>query len=362
MSHGHPTILGYAIESLIVALIYILVYFGIKGLSVSVNTVTYAKVGILLAYIIGVGVLDFHLSNFTSSNYSLTPSNFLYAIALTMFAYGGFRSAMAYAGETKNDTGKAIMTAFIISMIIYALVPTVFIASLTPSILSHGWGSLGKMSAPLAESAVIAGIPALGALFIIDGVISPSGTSMIGAGDIIRYSYALARAGTFPKALGKVDPKRGIPVLPVLIFGVFSILTLFLLSTFEQSIGYLVASRVLAYSTGPVSLFVLTSKDNKGDKILSFVAFLVTGLLFSFVGFPKTLFGTFIILAVMVAMLPFSRNYIPALWYLGFSATITTITYFNPSVLLSLPTVLLVSSVFFYLATKTSKGDKEEEL
>ncbi|AWR93689.1 APC family permease [Acidianus brierleyi] len=359
MYKGYPTPLGYLIEGVIVILIYSLVYLGIKGLSISVNTITYAKLGILALYILAVGFLDFHVSNLTM-NFSPSFSNFFYAIALTMFAYGGFRSAMVYAGESKSNTGKAIMIAFIISMIIYTLVPLIFIASLSSSVLSAGWSSLGKMSAPLAESAIIAGIPALGALFILDGVISPSGASLIGAGDMIRYSYALTKSGSFPKALGKVDPKRGIPVLPVMLFGVFSLLTLFLSSTFEQSIGYLVATRILAYSTGPVSLFVI-SNDNK-NKLLSFGSFLITGLIFSFVGFPKTLFGTMVILLSIIAMLPFSKNYIPALWYLGFSGVVTLITLISLPTLLSLPIVIITSAAFFYLATKTARGDGEVDV
>jgi hypothetical protein len=124
MYRGHPTIIGYFIESIIVIIIYLLVYLGIRGLSISVNTITYAKLGILIVYVLAVGYLDFHLSNF-SMKFSPSFSNFLYAIALTMFAYGGFRSAMVYAGESKSDTGKAIMIAFVLSMIIYTLVPLV---------------------------------------------------------------------------------------------------------------------------------------------------------------------------------------------------------------------------------------------
>ncbi|BBG25105.1 hypothetical protein IC006_2440 [Sulfuracidifex tepidarius] len=356
MKAGYPTIEGYAVESLIVIGIYALVYLGIKGLSISVSTITYAKLAILAIYIASVAFLDFHISNFSVS-FSPSISNFFYAIALTMFAYGGFRSAMVYAGESKADTGKAIMIAFGISMVIYTLVPLVFIGSLSSSLLSSGWGSIGKMSAPLAESAIIAGVPALGALFILDGVISPSGASLIGAGDMVRYSYALTKAGSFPKSLGKVDPKRGIPILPVLLFGAFSVVTLFLSSTFEQSIGYLVATRILAYSTGPVSLFVL-SNDSK-NKALALGSFLITGIIFSFVGFPKTLFGTLVILVAMIAMLPFSKNYVPALWYLGFSLAVTGITFLSLPSLVSLPVVISASAVFFYLATRTAKGEGE---
>ncbi|MUN29112.1 APC family permease [Sulfuracidifex metallicus] len=359
MVKGYPTIDGYLVESLIVISIYLLVYLGIRGLSISVNTITYAKLAILLIYVISVAYLDFHVSNFTI-NFSPSFSNFLYAIALTMFAYGGFRSAMVYAGESKADTGKAIMIAFGLSMILYTLIPLVFIGSLSSSVLSSGWGAVGKMSAPLAESAIIAGVPALGALFILDGVISPSGASLIGAGDMVRYSYALTKTGSFPKALGKVDQKRGIPILPVAIFGAFSLLTLFFSATFEQSIGYLVATRLLAYSTGPVSLYLLTNDSR--NRTLSLISFLVTGLIFSFVGFPKTLFGTAVILVALLAMLPFSKNYVPALWYLGFSAVITFITFLSIPSMISLPIVILVSAVFFYLAVKTGKGDGEVDI
>lgn len=65
MVKGYPTIDGYLVESLIVISIYLLVYLGIRGLSISVNTITYAKLAILLIYVISVAYLDFHVSNFT---------------------------------------------------------------------------------------------------------------------------------------------------------------------------------------------------------------------------------------------------------------------------------------------------------
>ncbi|WOE50369.1 hypothetical protein RQ359_001894 [Sulfuracidifex metallicus DSM 6482 = JCM 9184] len=102
--------------------------------------------------------------------------------------------------------------------------------------------------------------------------------------------------------------------------------------------------------------------NDSRNRTLSLISFLVTGLIFSFVGFPKTLFGTAVILVALLAMLPFSKNYVPALWYLGFSAVITFITFLSIPSMISLPIVILVSAVFFYLAVKTGKGDGEVDI
>ncbi|BCS93103.1 APC family permease [Metallosphaera javensis (ex Sakai et al. 2022)] len=149
-SNGSPTPLGYGVEVALVSVIYFLVYMGIRTQSVSVNVITYAKLGILTLYVGLVGILAFHSSNFSIPIQSKT-STLLEAIALTMFAYGGFRSAMVYAGESRNKdhTGKAILIAFLLSMAVYTLVSMVFIGSLTPSILGHGWGYVSKLTAPL---------------------------------------------------------------------------------------------------------------------------------------------------------------------------------------------------------------------
>jgi hypothetical protein len=64
----------------------------------------------------------------------------------------------------------------------------------------------------------------------------------------------------------------------------------------------------------------------------------------------------------MLAMLPFSRNYLPALWYLGFSAVVTLITAISLPILLSLPIVITTSGAFFYMAAKTARGDGEVDL
>ncbi|AKV73963.1 MULTISPECIES: APC family permease [Metallosphaera] len=359
-SNGSPTLAGDLVEIGIVSAIYFLVYMGIRTQSLSVNVITYTKLGILALYVALVGILAFHPSNFTIPTQSGT-STFLDAIALTMFAYGGFRSAMVYAGESKNknQTGKAILIAFLLSMIVYTLVPIVFIGSLTPEILGHGWGYVSKMSAPLTQSALIAGIPVLGALFIIDGVISPSGASLIGAGDISRYMYALVKVGSAPKGLGKVSEKRGIPVIPTLLSLLASIVLLFVSPTFEQSIGYLIAAHVLGYATGPISLYVLTS--NRGYKAISMVGFITSGLIYTWLGFPKTLFGTLIIGVSMLVMAMINRPVKPALWYVGYAMVLTTISVLVSNTIYEIIATLALAPVFFALAIKSAKGSGEVE-
>ncbi|WP_054836779.1 hypothetical protein [Metallosphaera hakonensis] len=277
-----------------------------------------------------------------------------------MFAYGGFRSAMVYAGEsrTKNEAGRAVLLAFVISMAMYAIIPAVFIASLSPGILSHGWSGLATMKAPLAQSAVIAGVPALGALFILDGIISPSGASLIGAGDVSRYAYSLAKIRALPKVAGKVSEKRGIPILPTILALVASVGMLFFSPTFSESVKYLVAAHVLAYASGPASLFVLS--ELKSNKLLSVIAFALTALLYTWVGFPATLLGVAVTGFSILAMGLFNRPVKPAIWYLGFSLTMAGISLLSIDV--EIPLALITSVLFLYIAKRTAAGQDELEI
>ena len=124
-----------------------------------------------------------------------------------MFAYGGFESTAAAAGEfvnPKRDVPFALMMVIAITTLLYTLVQLVALGTL-PDLASRAAG------APLADSAaVVAGVWAgvmmtFGATVSIGG--NAAGTTTVGP----RYLYALAKDGFGPRYLAQVHPRYRTP-------------------------------------------------------------------------------------------------------------------------------------------------------
>lgn len=158
-----------------------------------------------------------------------------------MYAFIGFEFSLISAGETRDarrDIPKALVTTVIAVALCYALIQLV--------VVSVGPG-LGESETPLVEVARRLVGPA-GALILGLGVVfSVGGGSLTSLLTAPRLTFALARDGSLPSWLGKVNERSGAPINSIIFCGVFSIgmavshgfVWLVTLSTFVRLLSYL---------------------------------------------------------------------------------------------------------------------------
>jgi len=194
-------------------------YLGARDLGVVNNILVVFKLFVLACFII-FGITAINQGNITSSFLPHGSIGVLQGAAFMFFAFAGF-ARITVIGEEVKDPKKtiprAILLALGISTIIYLLVSYTAIGLV-------GYQGLVNSGSPLADAAHMEGstmvlLISLGALAATFSVLL---TTLLGTS---RVSFAMARNKDLPRFFNKLHPKRSVPYVAILIFGI--IMTLF---------------------------------------------------------------------------------------------------------------------------------------
>jgi APA family basic amino acid/polyamine antiporter len=194
-------------------------YLGARDLEVANNALVVFKLFILACFVV-FGILAVNQGNITSSFLPHGSIGILQGAAFMFFAFAGF-ARITVIGEEVKDPKKtiphAILLALGVSTIIYLLVSYTAIGLV-------GYQGLANSGSPLADAAQMEGntmvlLISLGALAATFSVLL---TTLLGTS---RVSFAMARNKDLPRFFNKLHPKRSIPYVSILIFGI--IMTLF---------------------------------------------------------------------------------------------------------------------------------------
>lgn len=162
------------------------------------------------------------------------------AILLLVYAFGGVEAAVAPMGEAKDPQRDAPFAMFVglgVSAVVYLLVQVITLAALPA-------GAGGER--PLAAAAAVFLGPAGAVLMGVGALISLYG--FIG-GQMVngpRISYGLAEQGDFPSLLGRVHPRFRTPHISILIFAVGTYALAFA-ATFQWNAVLSAVARLFGY-------------------------------------------------------------------------------------------------------------------
>jgi APA family basic amino acid/polyamine antiporter len=140
----------------------------------------------------------------------------LSAAALIFFAFIGFEDITRMSEETKNPRRtipKALILAIIISTVVYVLVAV-------SAVSIAGWQALGNSAAPMKDvvSAVLG--PEAGTVMSVIALFSAFNTVLLILMATSRMLYGMASAGTLPRRIGWVHPKRRTPWVAIFVVGI----------------------------------------------------------------------------------------------------------------------------------------------
>jgi basic amino acid/polyamine antiporter, APA family len=194
-------------------------YLGARDLEVVNNVLVMFKLFVLACFIV-FGITAINQGNITSSFLPHGSIGVLQGAAFMFFAFAGF-ARITVIGEEVKDPKKtiprAILLALTVSTIIYLLVSYTAIGLV-------GYQGIANSGSPLADAAHDEGstmvlLISLGALAATFSVLL---TTLLG---ISRVSFAMARNKDLPGFFNTLHPKRSIPYVSILIFGI--VMTLF---------------------------------------------------------------------------------------------------------------------------------------
>jgi len=255
------------------------------------NFFTAAKLVPLFA-VIGMGLFVLHAHHAAiapSSSSAVTPHQWLSALLLLVFAYGGFETALAPMSEAKDprrDAPFALFTALIICTVMYALIQWVVIGVLPDP--AHSERPLADV-ARVAVGSFGAALVAVGALISFYGYLSAKILGMP------RVTYALAEQGDFPKAFAAIHPRFHTPYVSILVFS--ALVWAFALSgEFKWNVTLSAVARLLYYAVCCAALPVLRRRQPgtasfrlPAGNLLAALAVLICAVLLTQVDFGQSL-------------------------------------------------------------------------
>ena len=266
---GDISTLGLVVAVVILALIGLLNYAGVKYLAIFENYVTAIKYVPIAVFVLAVGLLAFHPENFTAYG-GFAPNGstgVLFGASFTVFAYLGFRQALDFGGEARNpgrDLPISILGTVLVATVTYALISVVFVGGLDwaglagEGVVAGDWATLSSLSAPLYAVTAAAGLGTVALLLLADGIVSPNGPNATNVGAVPRVAYSMAEDGTMPRLFLRIDPRFGTPGAGLVVS--FAIEVFFLLVTgagYAQLVSAVSVTFIVSYAIGPVTMGTL---------------------------------------------------------------------------------------------------------
>ena len=189
---------------------------GVKAGAQLSNVFTTAKLIPLLLVAVGgsLFVLWMHPRILPAAPVSIPVQDWLQAILLMSFAFGGFEAALIPAAEASNprrDAPFALLVALGVCTLVYTLVQVAVVGLLPNPALA---------ARPVAAAAEVflgswgGGAVALGALVSVYGYLAANTITTP------RLTYALAEAGDLPACFGRVSSRFRAPYVSILIYAV----------------------------------------------------------------------------------------------------------------------------------------------
>ena len=289
------------ILTLLVGILAIINVSGVRGGTRVSNLFTAAKLVPLFAVIVlGLFVLSsHHWQTASASIASPNASQWLKAMLLLVFAYGGFETALAPMSEAKNprrDAPFALFTALLLCTAIYALIQWVVIGVLPNAM--HSERPLADV-ARLAVGPIGAALVAIGALISFYGYLSAKILAMP------RVPFALAEQGDFPKAFAAVHRRFHTPYVSILAFAAM-VWGLALIGDFKWNVTLSAVARLLYYGVGCAALPILRRKRPDGAEAMFQLPagnfFAVLGVILCVILVTRVDFGQSLILVATIAL------------------------------------------------------------
>ena len=209
-------ILRLAVLAILIGFLAAVNYRGVKSGAAVNNVFTVAKLVPLVSFAVlgGIYLLRPHpaIPGEISGSAGFPIRNWLEAVLILMFAYGGFEGAvipMAEAKDVKKDVPFALFAGLATTALIYFAIQVVVVRALPyaaatdrPLAVAAGrmWGTAGSM------------LISVGALISVYGFLS---AQMLHSP---RLAFALGETGDFPRLFARVHPRFRTPHISILIF------------------------------------------------------------------------------------------------------------------------------------------------
>ena len=256
---------GLLVVFLFIIIFTLLNYWSVNLLTKFTNIISVFKLGVPILTIILLTIADFHPSNFGHSLHTFMPYGSAGIFSATtaagiIFSYDAFQTVINMGSEIRNpkkNIKRGIVLSLVISFIIYVALQITFIGVVDPSTIAKvGWHGLNFQS-PFADLAILLGIYWLSVLLYMEAFISPFGTGVSFVASCARILAAFKENEHFPKIIGKINKKYGIPRVALVVNAIISIIMVTFFRNWSILASVISTATLIAFLTGPVSVVSL---------------------------------------------------------------------------------------------------------
>ena len=297
--HARDPLARALILTILVGVLALINVRGVRAGTQVSNFFTAAKLIPLFA-VIGMGLFVLYTRSggiSPAAPATVTTTQWLKAVLLLVFAYGGFETALAPMGEAKDprrDAPFALFAALVACTVIYTLIQWVVVGVLPDA--AHSERPLADV-ARIAVGSFGAALVAVGALISFYGYLSAKILGMP------RVTFALAEQGDFPEVFAAIHPRFHTPYVSILVFA--ALVWVFALSgEFKWNVTLSAVARLLYYGVCCAALPVLRRKQigNAGFRLPAENFFAGLAILMCAALVTRVDFGQSLILLATVAI------------------------------------------------------------
>lgn len=268
---------------------------GVRQATWTIDVMTIAKL-LPLLLLIGLGLPRVTREAFESQ--AVAQADWVQAILLLVYAYGGFEAPLIPAGETKDprrDTAFALLAALLVIAAVYMLVQLVVVG-----VVPHAAASKAPVAAAFER---LLGPPGV-AFASMAAVLSVSAWAMGSVLQSPRVLYSMAERAELPAALARVHPAFRTPHVAIACYSALAV-ALALYGSFEWNATLSAIVRLLTYGLTCAALPVFRSRPDApaaGFRLAAAGVFVPAGILFAaFLLATRTNRQVWIVLAIMAA-------------------------------------------------------------
>ncbi|WP_423821660.1 APC family permease [Salinisphaera sp. SPP-AMP-43] len=316
-SGGLLTGTGFAAAVVLIGIMAAINLLTIRWLLTLNSTITWWKIFVPIATIVGLMIVSFHGSNLSAAPGSYDMSGIFIALpaAGVVFSFLGFRTAIDLAGESADPNRYmpfAVIGSVVVAAVVYVGLQVAFLLALQPEQIGGDWSSLSFSGdfGPFAGLAAGLGMTWLAVFLYIDAYVSPGGTGLMFTTGGSRITMANGEVGAGPSVLAKLTP-WGVPWVSIVLMWVVGCLFLLPFPAWQQMVKYITSITVLTYGLGPVVLLCLRRNAPdierpfwlKGGYVIAPIAFIASNWIVYWAGFNANnfLFGLILIGFVVYA-------------------------------------------------------------
>jgi len=232
-------------------------YLGVKSGAAVSNAFTAAKLVPLAAFAIGGGIIllrgHAQIPEAPSGSSAFPVRNWLEAVLVLLFAYGGFEGAvipMAEAADARRDIPVALFVGLAATALLYCTIQLVVVRALP---------NAASTDRPLALAAGRLWGPAGSVLISVAALISVYGYLSAQMLHTPRLTFALGERGDFPALFARIHPRFRTPHVSILFFAGI-VWTLAAAGNFKWNVILSSVGRLFIYGSTCAALPVLRRK------------------------------------------------------------------------------------------------------